>query len=78
MSLTSLLESEGAARRDKVELVYEHLDQEDQAAFRELIADEVTYGHQLIATHLQAMGYMVDRKQIHSFREKLKLGRVTL
>lgn len=78
MPLKALLANPAYARLDKVELVYRNLQPDDQAAFRELIADEVTYGHQVIATQLQAMGYMVDRKQIHAFREKLKMGRVSL
>lgn len=47
-------------------------------AFQLAIRDEVAYGHQQIANALGNLGYNIDRKQVHNYREKLKLGRVTL
>lgn len=47
-------------------------------AFRVAIQDEVAYGHQQIADALNNLGFNIDRKQVHNYREKLKLGRVTL
>jgi hypothetical protein len=65
------------ARYDRVEAAYEGMSSASKATFRDIIRDE-NYGHAQVAKALRSMGYDVDRKQVHAFREKLAMGRVTL
>lgn len=62
---------------DKVEAAYDGMDAADKAVFRGLIQDNA-YGHQEIARLLCEVGFDIDRYQVFSFREKLRLGRVKL
>lgn len=58
-------------------LAYSQMNAYNRSIFRKAIKDEAV-GHAKLATALQKMGFPIDRKQIHQFREKLRLGRVTL
>jgi hypothetical protein len=52
---------------------------ENKATFREAIQSPVhQYGHEAIAKALRGLGYDIDRKQVHLFREKLQRGKVSL
>jgi hypothetical protein len=64
-------------RYDRVLAAYDGMVPEDQATFRDIIQDE-EYSHAQVAEALREIGYDVDRKQVHQFREKLALGKVTL
>jgi hypothetical protein len=64
-------------RYDRVQAAYDGMEPADQATFREVINDE-GYSHAQVAEALREIGYDVDRKQVHQFREKLALGKVTL
>jgi hypothetical protein len=75
-SLAEVLGPPGA-RYDRVEAAYEGMSSINKATFREIIQDE-NFGHAQVAAALREIGYDVDRKQVHAFREKLAMGRVTL
>lgn len=66
-------------RYDKVEAAYDGLNEVDKATFRRAILAPVdVHGHEEIARALRALGYDIDRKQVHLFREKLARGKVRL
>lgn len=74
-----LLDVRPTGRYDKVEAAYDGLSDINRKTFAEAIqqpASEV--GHEAIAKALRALGYDVDRKQVHLYREKLARGRVSL
>lgn len=66
-----------SARYDRVEAAYEGMSEANRISFRRIIQD-ADYTHIQVARALQEIGYDIDRKQVHNFREKLALGRVTL
>jgi hypothetical protein len=68
----------GRRRYCPVEAAYEGMSPGNRESFRQLIMDAENYSHAHIAQALRAIGYQVDRKQVHHFREKLSLGKVTL
>lgn len=74
-----LLEVRPDARYDKVEAAYDGMSEDNRATFRQAIQSPVAlYGHEAIAKALRALGYDIDRKQVHLFREKLARGKVSL
>ncbi len=74
-----LLDVRPSGRYDKVEAAYDGMEHHNREVFRRIIAAPVEeYGHETIAKALRALGYDVDRKQVHLFREKLARGRVVL
>ena len=74
-----LLDLQPSGRYDKVEAAYDGMSDENKAAFRMAIKSPVSqFGHENIARALRGLGYDVDRKQIHLFREKLSRGKVSL
>jgi hypothetical protein len=77
--MTSLAGAVGApsARYDRVEAAYEGMSEANRISFRRIIQDE-DYTHIQVARALREIGYDIDRKQVHNFREKLAMGRVTL
>ena len=77
--MSSLASAVGApsGRYDRVEAAYEGMSEANRASFRRIIQDE-SYSHIQVARALQEIGYDIDRKQVHNFREKLAMGRVTL
>lgn len=64
-------------RYDKVEAAYDGLDPDDKKVMKAILLDN-DYPHAQVAHILNDVGYAVDRKQVFEFREKLRLGRVTL
>ena len=77
--MTELLDIRPEGRYDKVAAAYDGMDETNRSSFRRIIAAPVAeYGHESIARALRALGYDVDRKQIHLFREKLSRGKVSL
>lgn len=64
-------------RYDRVLAAYDGMSVDDKNTFRDIIRDE-EFSHAQVASALREIGYDVDRKQVHQFREKLALGRVTL
>lgn len=77
--MTSLHEALAATkgRYDAVEAAYDGMDLVDSIVFRKAIQDP-SYSHAQIAEALRTMGYDVDRKQVHHYREKLATGKATL
>lgn len=74
-----LLDVRPTGRYDKVEAAYDGLSEANRETFREAIMQSAAdVGHESIAKALRVLGYDVDRKQVHLFREKLSMGRVTL
>ncbi|MDR6794350.1 hypothetical protein J2X12_002913 [Pseudarthrobacter oxydans] len=74
-----LLDVRPTGRYDKVEAAYDGLSDANRETFRRAIAQPASeVGHEAIAKALRALGYDVDRKQVHLFREKLSMGRVSL
>jgi hypothetical protein len=74
-----LLDVRPDGRYDKVAAAYDGMDEVNRSAFRRIIAAPVhLYGHENIARALRGLGYDVDRKQVHLFREKLARGKVSL
>lgn len=74
-----LLDVRPDGRYDKVAAAYDGMDKDNREVFRRIIAAPVAeYGHENIARALRGLGYDVDRKQIHLFREKLARGKVVL
>ena len=74
-----LLDIRPEGRYDKVAAAYDGMSDENKATFRKVIASPVEfYGHEAVARGLRGLGYDVDRKQIHLFREKLSRGKVVL
>ena len=65
------------ARYDRVEAAYEGMTEANRISFRRIIQDD-SYSHIQVARAMQEIGYDVDRKQVHNFREKLAMGRVKL
>jgi hypothetical protein len=65
------------ARYDRVAAAYDGMSEANKASFQRIIADE-SYTHTQVAAAMREIGYDVDRKQVHQFREKLAMGRVTL
>jgi len=76
----SLADAIGApmGRYNPVSAAYDGMNEEDREAFRLYIQDAKTYSHSVLAKAMQRLGYDIDRKQIHHFREQLALGRVIL
>lgn len=66
-----------SARYDRVEAAYEGMSVANQISFKRIIQDD-SYTHIQVARALQEIGYDIDRKQVHNYREKLAMGRVTL
>lgn len=74
-----LLDIRPSDRYDKVAAAYDGLSAGNKATFREAIqAPVAVHGHEKIAKALRALGYDIDRKQVHLFREKLVRGKVSL
>ncbi len=74
-----LLDVRPTGRYDKVEAAYDGMSDQNKATFRDIITADVSlFGHEAIAKALRALGYDVDRKQVHLFREKLSRGKVSL
>jgi hypothetical protein len=74
-----LLDIRPDGRYDKVAAAYDGLSDVNKATFREAIQAPVeVHGHESIARALRTLGYDVDRKQVHLFREKLSRGKVSL
>jgi len=74
-----LLDLRPDGRYDKVAAAYDGMNDENKAAFRMAIKSPVSqFGHENIARALRGLGYDVDRKQIHLFREKLARNKVSL
>ena len=74
-----LLDVRPEGRYDKVAAAYDGMSDENKATFREIITAPVNlYGHEAIARALRGLGYDVDRKQVHLYREKLSRGKVSL
>lgn len=67
-----------AGRYDRVEAAYDGMAPEDRKTFQAAILEPKTYSHAQIANALRELGYEVDRKQVHHYREKLALGKVEL
>lgn len=78
MSRLAQAAGEPMARFDKVAAAYDGMDEDDKAAFRRIIIDAEGYPHTQVAAALRSIGYDVDRKQVQSYRERLKLGKVAL
>lgn len=66
------------SRYDRVLAAYDGMDGANQLVFRAIIRDAKEYSHAQVAEALRDIGYDVDRKQVHQFREKLTLGKATL
>lgn len=74
-----LLDVRPDGRYDKVAAAYDGMDEVNRDTFRDIITAPVShYGHETIARALRGLGYDVDRKQVHLFREKLARGKVSL
>jgi hypothetical protein len=74
-----LIDIPPSVRYDKVEAAYDGLSEPNKATFRRAILAPVeVHGHESIAKALRQLGYDVDRKQVHLFREKLQRGKVSL
>lgn len=77
--MTELLDVRPEGRYDKVEAAYDGMSEVNRDTFRDIITAPVQqYGHEAIARALRGLGYDVDRKQVHLFREKLARGKVSL
>ena len=66
-----------AARYDRVAAAYDGMSPANRESFKRIIKDD-SYSHIQVARAMQEIGYDVDRKQVHNFREKLAMGRVEL
>lgn len=77
ISLASAVGAPGA-RYDRVEAAYDGMTEANRVSFRRIIQDPHLYSHAQVASALREIGYDVDRKQVHQFREKLALKRVAL
>lgn len=75
----SLAEALGPAysRYDRVEAAYNGMSLDNRKTFKDVIQDSA-FSHAQVAKALREIGYDVDRKQVHAFREKLAIGKVTL
>lgn len=74
-----LLDIRPDGRFDKVAAAYDGMNEINRDTFRDIITAPVSqYGHETIARALRGLGYDVDRKQVHLYREKLSRGRVSL
>jgi hypothetical protein len=74
-----LIDIPPSVRYDKVEAAYDGLSEPNKATFRRaILAPVAVHGHETIAKALRQLGYDVDRKQVHLFREKLQRGKVSL
>lgn len=74
-----LLDIRPDGRYDKVAAAYDGMSQVNRATFAEAVAEPASViGHEALAKALRALGYDVDRKQIHLFREKLARNKVSL
>jgi hypothetical protein len=74
-----LLDVRPDGRYDKVAAAYDGMNEVNRDTFREIISAPVhRYGHETIAKALRQLGYDVDRKQVHLFREKLARKKVSL
>lgn len=79
MTEQQLLDIRPSDRYDKVAAAYDGLSDINKATFRQAITAPVAvHGHEKIAKALRALGYDIDRKQVHLFREKLTRGKVSL
>lgn len=77
--MTELLDVRPEGRYDKIEAAYDGMNEVNRDTFRDIITAPVQqYGHETIARALRGLGYDVDRKQVHLFREKLARGKVSL
>ena len=74
-----LLDVRPTGRYDKVEAAYDGLSEANRKTFAEAISRPASeIGHEAIAKALRALGYDVDRKQVHLYREKLARNKVSL
>jgi hypothetical protein len=74
-----LLDIRPDGRYDKVAAAYDGMSEVNRDTFKDIITAPVAqYGHETIARALRGLGYDVDRKQVHLFREKLSRGKVSL
>lgn len=64
-------------RYDAVKAAYDGMSLENRKTFKDVIQDPA-FSHAQVAKALREIGYDVDRKQVHAFREKLAIGKVTL
>jgi hypothetical protein len=76
MSITQFI-TPPEGKYDKVEAAYDGLSASDKLVLKGILLNE-DYPHAQVARILQDAGYAVDRKQVFDFRQKIKLGRVTL
>lgn len=79
MTSTDLAAAVGAprARYDRVEAAYDGMNDANRKSFRRIIQSD-KYSHAQVASALREIGYDIDRKQVHAFREKLAMGKVAL
>lgn len=74
-----LLDVRPDGRYDKVAAAYDGMSEANRETFRKAIMLGVNeVGHEALAKALRALGYDIDRKQVHLFREKLSRGKVSL
>lgn len=74
-----LLDVRPSGQYDKVAAAYDGMNEVNRETFRDIISAPVgEYGHETIAKALRGLGYDIDRKQVHLFREKLQRGKVSL
>jgi hypothetical protein len=65
-------------RYNPVAAAYDGMTEANRETFRKIIEDPGGYPHVQVAAALRELGYDIDRKQVQAFREKLKMGKVTL
>ena len=74
-ALTDLLDPSNAHRtRNPLDWIIESLEGEERAAV-EAALDNPGFANSQIANALVSVGYEVDNKQVHAYRQKMKLGR---
>ena len=74
-----LLDVRPTGRYDKVEAAYDGMSEVNRETFRKAVSQPASeVGHEALAKALRALGYDIDRKQVHLFREKLHRGKVSL
>lgn len=74
-----LLDIRPTGRYDKVAAAYDGLSEANRAMFAKAIAEPASViGHEALAKALRTLGYDVDRKQVHAYREKLARNKVSL
>lgn len=74
-----LLDIRPSGRYDKVAAAYDGMSEVNRKTFAFAVAQSPSQvGHEELARALRGLGYDIDRKQVHLFREKLSRGKVSL